>query len=212
MSSWVENIGKNKSKYWRAVKAAENTLHITNLENTDERVFATAAAEPLFGARYLLAVEYWKTGNREKAIRNALQIVKFDKRDRMAVRGLVSSWLLIDNRNDEAKIFLENLDKDFIASVNYNRAAMFYRNGMKDEAEKALRIAFMRNPYVYEYLTREKLLPEKFPKVKRVGSEEEAIKYARLGIKIWNKSEMIKWLVECRERFDIEKLGDSLQK
>ncbi len=201
-----------KIKYLRkAVKASENTLHITNLEQADERVFSTKQAEAFFGARYLLAKKLWVSGDHEKAIRNALQIVKYDKKDKLIARGLVSTWLLLDNRNDEAKIFLENMKNDYLAEVNYNRAAMFYRNGMEQEGETALKRAFSINPNVIPYLTREKLVPKIMPRGVKIGSVEEAIRYAHAGVKIWNDSKMIKWLVECKERFDIAKLGNDIK-
>eukprot|EP00828_Plagiopyla_frontata_P003006 TRINITY_DN1072_c0_g1_i2.p1 TRINITY_DN1072_c0_g1~~TRINITY_DN1072_c0_g1_i2.p1 ORF type:complete len:448 (-),score=86.98 TRINITY_DN1072_c0_g1_i2:1125-2468(-) len=201
-----------KVKYLkRAVKAAENVLKISNMEDADPRIFTAKVAEPLFGAKYLLATKLWTLGNRDEAINTALEIVKYDRTDKMLVRGLVSSWLLIDDRNDDAKIFLSRINNDFIAATNYNRAVMFYRDGDMKNAEISLRRAFERNLFVIDYLLKHKNLPSKLPHMSKLGGEEEAMKYVKVALPIWNDDELIKWLKENKKNFEILDFSNSLQ-
>lgn len=202
---------EQKAKYLkRAIKAAKNVLKIENMEDADPRVFAVKAAEPLFGAKYLLATKLWEMGKRDEAINTALEIVKYDKTDKMLVRGLVSSWLLIDEKYDDAKAFLANYEKDIIAATSYNRAAALYKLGSISEAEEALSKAFKRNPIVIQYLTKEKVIPNVIPHMVKLGGDEEAMRYAKLGIQIWNDEEMIKWLKESEKKFEVLEFNNTL--
>ncbi|MBE6071016.1 MAG: hypothetical protein E7208_03540 [Clostridium butyricum] len=202
---------EQKAKYLRrAVKAAENVLKIEKMEDADPRVFSVKAAEPLFGAKYLLATKLWEMGKRDEAINTALEIVKYDKTDKMLVRGLVSSWLLIDEKYDDAKAFLANYEKDIIAATNYNRAATLYKLGSISDAEEALNKAFKRNPIVIEYLTKEKVMPKVMPHMAKLGGDEEAIRYSKLGVQIWNDEEMIKWLKESEKKFEVLEFNNTL--
>ena len=187
----------------RAVKAAENVLKIEKMEDTDPRVFLVKAAEPLFGAKYLLATKLWEIGRKDEAIETALEIVKYDKTDKMLVRGLVSSWLLIDEKYDDAKVFLDNYEKDIIAATNYNRAAVLYKLGRLSDAEISLEKAYKRNQAVVDYLTKEKEIPAVKPHMAKLGGDEEAMRYAKFGLQVWNDEEMINWLKDVVKKVSV---------
>ena len=190
-----------KVKYLkRAVKAAENVLKIEKMEDTDPRVFLVKPAEPLFGAKYLLATKLWEMERKDEAIETALEIVKYDKTDKMLVRGLVSNWLLIDEKYDDAKVFLDNYENDIIAATNYNRAAVLYRLGRLSDAEISLKKAYKRNPVVVDYLTKEKEIPAVKPHMAKLGGDEEAMRYAKFGLQIWNDEEMVNWLKDITKK------------
>lgn len=202
---------EQKVKYLkRAVRAAENVLKIENMEDTDPRVFLVKPAEPLFGAKYLLATKLWEMDKKDDAIKIALEIVKYDKTDNMLVRGLVSSWLLIDEKYDDAKSFLDNYEKDIIAATNYNRAVALYKLGSLTDAEVSLQRAYNRNPVVVDYLTKEKEIPEIKPHMAKLGGDEEAMRYAKLGLQIWNDEEMINWLKDSIKKFEILEFNNNL--
>lgn len=184
----------------RAVKAAENVLKIEKMEDTDPRVFLVKAAEPLFGAKYLLATKLWDMGIKDEAIETALEIVKYDKTDKMLVRGLVSSWLLIDEKYDDAKVFLDNYQEDIIAATNYNRAAVLYKLGKLSDAEISLEKAYKRNPVVVDYLIKEKEVPAVKPHMAKLGGDEEAMRYAKFGLQVWNDEEMTDWLKDVTKK------------
>jgi hypothetical protein len=83
------NAAQKKTLLERAVKAAQNSLRIDNLENAESELFKLKIAEPFFGAKYNLAMHLWENEEKEAAIENALEILKYDEQDNLVVRGIV---------------------------------------------------------------------------------------------------------------------------
>ncbi|OOM74684.1 DUF6398 domain-containing protein [Clostridium sp. BL-8] len=201
------SAAQKKTLLERAVKAAQNSLRIDNLENAEPELFKLKIAEPFFGAKYNLAMHLWRIGEREAAIENALEILKYNERDNLMVRAIVVNWLLIENKYSELEDLLKKYEKDNLAAMYYSKVALLYKTNRIDEAEHLLRRAYRRNPYVIPYLLRQKNIPASLPNLIKIGSEVEAAKYASLGIEVWNDSEMIKWLKEKKKEFDMIKFN-----
>lgn len=197
------NDNEKKELLEKAVKAGQHMLKIENLENADLQVLSLKVSEPFFGAKYTLAMHLWRMNQREEAIQNAFDVVKYDKKDNLLVRGILSSWLLIEEKYDQAKELLEKYETDYLAHINYNRVALFYKTGKLKEAESALRRAYKRNPFVIEYLLKQKRVPSVIPSIPKIGNEAEAMVYANLGLQVWNDSQMVNWLKEMKRDFDI---------
>ena len=53
------------------------------------------------------------------------------------------------------------------------------------------------------YILKQKTVPSSLPHIFKLGSEEEAIKYASLGLEVWNDSKMIQWVKEKKKDFDM---------
>ena len=186
----------------KAVKAAQNVLKIDKLENADRRLFRLEIAHPLFGAKYVLAQHLWKIGEKDEAIKEASEIIAYNVTDDLSVRGSLSSWLLIEERYDEAYALLDRCIHDYLASTCYNRAALLYKTGKAKEAESALRRAYKQNKFVMDYLLKKKAA-KTVHHVSRIGGEEEAAAYSELGLKVWNNSEIRQWLKHMKKDFEI---------
>ena len=197
------NYSQKKALLEKAVKAAQNLLRIDNLEMAQPELFKLKIAEPLFGAKYSLAVILWENGEKEEAIENALEILKYNEQDNLLVRTLLVNWLLSEERYTQLKELLEKYEKDNSAAINYSRAALLYKTNEIKAAENALRRAYKRNSFVIPYILKQKRIPSTMPKLIRFGSEEEAIRYASLGLKVWNDPEMIQWVKEKKKDFDM---------
>lgn len=186
----------------KAVKAAKNVLKIDKLENADRRLFRLEIANPLFGAKYVLAQHLWKIGQREEAIKEASEIIAYNVTDDLSIRGTLSSWLLIEEKYDEAYALLDRCIHDYLAATCYNRAALLYKTGKSKEAEGALRRAYKQNRFVMDYLLKKKAV-KSVQYVSRIGGEEEASAYAELGLKVWNDAEIRAWLKDMNNNFKI---------
>lgn len=186
----------------KAVKSAQNVLKIDKLENADRRVFRLEIAKPLFGAKYVLAQHLWAVGESEEAIKEASEILAYNVTDDLTIRGNLSSWLLIEEKYDEAAKLLERCIHDYLASTCYNRAALLYKTGKIREAEGALRRAYKQNKFVMDYLLKKKTAKNAHPS-SRIGSDEEAAAYADLGLKVWNDAEIRAWLKDMKKDFEI---------
>ncbi len=202
--SSLNNIQK-KEFLQKAVQAAKNLLKIDDLEAAPAEIFKLKIAEPFFGAKYTLAVHLWKMGEKETAIENAIDIIKYNEYDNLMVRNLLVNWLLIEERYTQLEELLDKYGKDNSATINYSRVAFLYKTNEIKAAENALRRAYNRNPFVIQYIVKQKRIPSNLPQIARFGSEEEAIRYASLGLEVWNDPKMIQWIKEKKKDFDIIK-------
>ena len=200
--SSLNNLEK-KALLEKAVKAAQNLLRIDNLETAEPQIFKLKIAEPLFGAKYSLAVHLWENGEKEAAIENALEILKYNEQDNLMIRSLLANWLLTEQRYPELKDLLEKYEKDNSAAINYSRVAFLYKTNEIKAAENALRRAYKRNSFVIPYIVKQKTIPSSVPHLIKFGSEEEAIRYASLGLEVWNDPKMIQWVKEKKKDFDM---------
>jgi hypothetical protein len=197
------NAAQKKTLLERAVKAAQNSLRIDNLENAESELFKLKIAEPFFGAKYNLAMHLWENEEKEAAIENALEILKYDEQDNLVVRGIVVNWLLIEKKYSELEDLLKKYEKDDLAAIKYSKVALLYKQNKVEEAEHALRRAYRRNPYVIPYLLKQKKILSPLPSLIKIGSEIEAMKYVSLALEVWSDSEMSKWLKEKKKDFDM---------
>lgn len=186
----------------KAVQAAKNVLKITDLKDTDPRIFKLPIAEAFFGAKYTLALHLWDMNEREEAIANLDDVLTYNKKDSLLTRGILTSWLIIEGKLKEAEEILVRCEHDFLIDTNYNRAALLFKTGKMREAESALRKAYKRNPFVFDYLLKSKTI-KSIKTAVRPGSMEEAMKYAMLGVEVWNTPEMINWLKSMKKDFEI---------
>ena len=197
---------QKKALLERAVVAAKNILKIDDLELAPTEVFKLKIAEPFFGAKYTLAVHLWTVGEKDAAIENALDILKYNEYDNLMVRNLLANWLLTEERYAQLEDLLEKYEKDNSAVINYSRVAFLYKTNEIKAAENALRRAYNRNPFVIPYIVKQKRVPSTLPHIAKFGSEEEAIRYAGLGLEAWNDPKMIQWIKEKKKDFDMLKL------
>lgn len=202
--SSLNNIEK-KELLQKAVQAAKNLLKIDDLETASTEIFKLKIAEPFFGAKYTLAVHLWQIGEKEAAIENAIDILKYNEYDNLMVRSLLANWLLVEERYTQLEDLLEKYEKDNSATINYSRVAFLYKTNDIKAAENALRRAYNRNPFVIKYIIKQKTIPSTLPHMARFGSEEEAIRYASLGLEVWNDPKMIQWVKEKKKDFDMLK-------
>ena len=187
----------------KAVTAAKNLLRIDDLKNAPAELLRLKIARQLFGAKYSLAIHLWEIGEKEAAIENALEILEYDEKDELVVRSLVVNWLLIEKRYEQLKSLLEKYEKDNLAAIHYSRVALLYNTNEIRAAESALRRAYKRNPHVIPYILKQKRVSNSLPNLIRFGSEEEAMKYASLGLDVWNDPKMLQWIKEKKKEFDI---------
>ena len=193
---------EKKALLEKAVQAAQNVLKITELKDVDSRLFRLPIAEPFFGAKYTLALHLWNMNEREEAIKNLDDVLTYNKKDNLLSRGILTSWLIIEGKFKEAEKILVRCEHDYLVDTNYNRAALLFKIGKIKEAESALRRAYKRNPFVIDYLTKTKTIKEIKTAV-RPGTQEEAMKYAKLGLEVWKELEIIKWLKSMKKDFEI---------
>lgn len=200
--SRLNNVQK-KELLEKAVKAGQNALKIDSLETAQADIFELRIAEPFFGAKYTLALHLWAMNERDMAIKNAFEILKYNKNDTLMTRGVLANWLLIDERYEQLKELIEKYDNDNLAAINYSRVALLYKIGDIKSAKNALIRAYKRNPFVIGYILKQKKAPNSLSIKMKFGTEQEAMQYASLGLEAWNDPEMLAWIKEMKKDFDI---------
>ncbi|NFG61548.1 DUF6398 domain-containing protein [Clostridium sp. CMCC3677] len=190
----------------KAVDSGKYILGIDSLKTASKECFNKKEAQPFFGAKYTLAIQLWKMGKKNDAIDNAFEILEFNEKDNLMVRGILSSWLLIEKRYDDAEKLFKKYDNDYLAAVSYNKALLRYKTGKIKEAEDAIRKAYKKNSFVIPYILKQKKIPKVLPRISRFGSDAEAMHYIKYSLEAWNESkETINWIKEMNINFKIQK-------
>ncbi|WP_252248145.1 DUF6398 domain-containing protein [Clostridium sp. ZBS20] len=190
----------------KAVDSGKYILGIDNLKTASKEQFNKKEAQPFFGAKYTLAIQLWKMGEKNAAIDNAFEILEFNEKDNLMIRGILSSWLLIEKRYDDAEKLFKKYDNDYLAAVAYNKALLRYETGKIKEAEDAIRKAYKKNSFVISYILKQKKIPKVLPRISRFGSDAEAMHYMKYSLDAWNESkETINWIKEMNVNFKIQK-------
>lgn len=189
----------------KAVDAGKYILGITSTESLSKEYFEKSEAQPFFGAKYTLALQLWNMNERDAAIKNAFEILELNEKDNLMVRGMLTSWLLIENRYDDAEKVFKKYDNDYLAAVSYNKALLLYKKGKVKEAEDAIRKAYKKNSFVIPYILKQKKSPKVLPRISKFGSEAEAMHYIKYSLESWHESdETIKWVKEMNVNFKIQ--------
>ena len=116
------------------------------------------------------------------------------------IRGALFSWLIIEDRDEDVENLLERFKNDFLTATKYSKALYLFKKGEKLEAERALKIASVKNPFVIDYITKNKRIPKILPELKNLGTEEDAIYYMKNGEMAWNRVEgAIDWVKKFKK-------------
>lgn len=201
------NLSENEQKELleKAVNAGKNILGIDDFKNASKETFKRREAQPFFGAKYTLTIKLWKMGEREEAIKNAFELLEYNEKDNLMVRGILSSWLLIEKKYDDAEKLFKTYKNDYLAAVVYSNALLLYKTGRIKEAEDMLRKAYKKNSFVIPYIIKQKKLPKVLPNISKFGSEAEAMHYIKYSLEAWTDSvEIVNWVKEMNINFKIE--------
>ncbi|GAA0078081.1 hypothetical protein UT300005_24590 [Clostridium sp. CTA-5] len=201
------NLSENEQKELleKAVNAGKNILGIDDLKNASRETFKRREAQPFFGAKYTLAIKLWKMGERDGAIKNAFELLEYNEKDNLMLRGILSSWLLIEKKYDDAEKLFKTYKNDYLAAVVYSNALLLYKTGRIKEAEDMLRKAYKKNSFVIQYIIKQKKLPKVLPNISKFGSEAEAMHYIKYSLEAWTDSvETINWVKGMNINFKIE--------
>lgn len=110
------------------------------------------------------------------------------------------SWLIEEDMDEELENLLEKYKGDYLASTKFTKALYLYKTGKTEEALRYLRIANSSNPFVIEFLLKQRKMKKNKNKFERLGTEEEAINYIKHSEDAWNSVEGArKWLKEIQK-------------
>ena len=96
---------------------------------------------------------------------------------------------------------LNKYKNDYLPSTKFSKALYLFKIGKLEEAERALRIANASNPFVIDYIIKQKRIPTNPPELKSLGTEEDAVYYMKNAETAWNSVNGARsWVKELKNR------------
>lgn len=201
--SYDNSIGKEEQKNLskKAVAIAKEVIGEENIDKLIGKYLDLEMAKPYYSAKYRLGNLLWSFNERNEAIEEFTDLLRLCPEDRLLIRGVLLSWLIAEGKNKETEEVLSMFKDDYLSATKFSKALYLYKLGKLEEAERALRIANASNPFVVNYITKQKRLPKVQPEFKSLGSEEEAIYYVKNAEVAWDAVNGARnWVKEIKNR------------
>lgn len=195
------SIKEQKALVVNGIEAAENAIGKENIKNYIGKFLDLEITRPYYSAKYRLGNLLWSINEKLEAIKEFNDLIELCPEDRLLIRGILLSWLISENLDEEAEKLLEKYKGDYLPSTKFSKALYLFKVGKKDEAERALRIANASNQFVIDYIIKQKRIPKNLPELKSLGSEEDAIYYMKNAETAWDSVRGAKeWVKEIKKK------------
>lgn len=185
----------------KAVEVAKEVIGEENIDKFIGKYLDLEITKPYYSAKYRLGNLLWSINERKEAIKEFFDLLRLCPEDRLLIRGILLSWVIAEGLDNETEEILSMFKDDYLSATKFSKALYLFKLGKLDEAERALRIANASNPFVVNYITKQKRLPKVQPELKNLGSEEDAIYYVRSAEVAWdNVNGARNWVKEIKNR------------
>lgn len=192
---------EQKKLAFKAVEVAEEVIGKENINKFIGKYLEIEAIKPYYSAKYRLGNLLWNINERKEAIKEFSDLLMLCPEDQILIRGVLLSWLIAENLDKETEEILSNFKDDYLAATKFSKALYLFKNGKLEEAERALRIANATNPFVIDYITKQKRLPKVQAEVKGFDSEEDAVYYVRNAEVAWDSVDGARvWLKRIKNK------------
>ena len=201
--SYDNSISKEEQKNLsnKAVEIAKEVIGEENIDKLIGKYLDLETAKPYYSAKYRLGNLLWSINERNEAIQEFTDLLRLCPEDRLLIRGVLLSWLIAEGKDEETQKVLSMFKDDYLSATKFSKALYLFKLGKLEEAERALRIANASNPFVVNYLTKQKRLPKVQPELKSLGSEEDAIYYVKNAEVAWDAVNGARnWVKEIKNR------------
>lgn len=193
----------------RIVSVAERRLGKNAVEEHAPHFWGVLDTRPYMRARMHLAEELRAAGRLEEAIEHYKEMLVLNENDNQGVRYYLLPCLLALKRLDDARALMKCYpgECDWNAAFAWGRVLERLLSGDNRGAAKALDAARKQNPHLEVYLNSQKRLPKNLPHSYSPGSKDEALCYAELVRKAWQRHrEAEVWLAKQRETNPMERM------
>ncbi len=212
----AKNTPQAKSFYEKGVEAGRRALGEKLFEENDGHFWGYTQTRPYMRSKAGLMECCWVLAKDDEAIAHAREMLVLNTNDNQGIRYLLSSYLAEGGRFDELDELLNKsaFKNDGAADWLYTSVLLNFVKYGPSQARRTLDDALSNNPYVPEYLTREKKIPAVLPASIIMGGEDEAYCYAERNIRAWMKIPgLIQWLKQQVIHIDrtISKVGRNEQ-
>jgi tetratricopeptide (TPR) repeat protein len=188
--------------YEKGVAAGERALGIEFFKENKGHFWAILETRPYMRALEGKADCLWQLKQKQEALQTYQEMLHLNPNDHQGIRYILIDLLLGMNREEEVEKLLKKYKEDYSAAWLYTRALMTWRkNGPSAVAERTLKRAVEENPYVLDYLTGKKRIPNMKPDSITWGGDSEAVDYAAYHLNHWRKTAgAIEWLKSQQQK------------
>lgn len=184
--------------YQQGVEAGEKFLGSTYFKENEGHFWGYIETRPYM--RALSGVSYclWVLGEREKAIETLRRMIRLNPGDNQGIRYFLLHTLLEEGSYKEAGSLIKQFKEIEDATWLFTKALLkFKESRASTAADKLLKAALNYNPYVKEYLTGAKRIPNSLPPSHGFGDESEALDYVDQHLNHWRRvNGAVDWLTQ----------------
>lgn len=180
---------KNEEKIELLNKAASFTEEIIGKENITKlksKDLNVDIVKAYIKVKYEVAKLLWNNNERDKAIGELKLILKIDEKDELVVRGTLLTWLIIEDKDEEALELISKYSSDNLIDIRFSKVLLLFKSNNLQDAERALRIANAYNENVINYIIKLNRLPKDISEIKGNSKEEVAIRYYEKSKEAWD--------------------------
>ncbi|MFH0796056.1 MAG: SEC-C metal-binding domain-containing protein [Candidatus Omnitrophota bacterium] len=174
----------------KGVEAGERALGQEGFKEHAGHFWGVLETRPYMRARLGLVQTLWEMNEHEEALRYYREMLKLNPNDNQGIRYILVHSLARLSRYKELEDLLESKEypDDCAPDWLYTKALLcFIKTGPSPEANSLLDKAKRVNPYVPDYLTGRKRIPDTLPETIKVGGEDEGYCYAEKFLPIWQR-------------------------
>lgn len=195
---------KNEEKIELLNKAASLTEEIIGKENITKlksKDLNLDIVKAYIKVKYEVAKLLWNNNERDKAIGELKLILKIDEKDELVVRGTLLTWLIIEDKDEEALELISKYSSDNLIDIRFSKVLLLFKSNNLQDAERALRVANAYNENVINYIIKLNRLPKDISEIKGNSKEEVAIRYYEKSKEAWDTiNGVIDFIKESRSR------------
>ncbi|WP_228409476.1 tetratricopeptide repeat protein [Radiobacillus deserti] len=175
--------------YEQGIEAGKRALgeaFFKNAENLKD-MWLHFEARPFLRAKFNYGQVLFSLGRVKEAVANWWEILSMNEMDNQGVRYVLFQALIVNGESLEAKNLILKYEEEETMEGAYNLVLVeILMRSDRQKIDELLSIAKKVNPYVLDYLTKKKKLPNKIPTAYRFGSEEQAMIYVAEFGYLWD--------------------------
>lgn len=186
----LANETNTEFEFWemlnKAVQVGEKDLGKAFFLEHKGHFWMMHETRPYMRAKEIYANFLFETGAEEQALIQYEEMLQLNPNDHQGIRYNLLTLYIEFTDYQKAQDLINNFNNESTASFLFNKIIVdFLLNGFTSQTKTFIKEANMQNPFVKDYLQREKKLSHKYPNQIGFGDETEAIVYTQEHIHLW---------------------------
>lgn len=185
----------------KALSFTEEVIGKDNITKLKSKDLNLDIVKAYIKVKYEVAKLLWGNNERDKAISELKSILKIDEKDELVVRGTLLTWLIIEDKDEEALELISKYSSDNLIDIRFSKVLLLFKSNNLQDAERALRIANAYNENVINYIIKLNRLPKDISEIKGNSKDEVAIRYYEKSREAWDNIDgVVGFIKDSRSR------------